>query len=134
MSCKFSFRRINNNSTESLNIITKIMQNWQFVLIVFLAHAIIVCNGHGRLIEPPSRSSAFRYGFATPPNYNDHELYCGGFTRQQKNGGKCGECGDAWGLFETFFSLFNLICNDLRFTERTAGKLFEFINNFSSNF
>lgn len=55
-----------------------------------------VCNGHGRLIEPPSRSSAWRYGFQTPPNYNDHELYCGGFTRQQRNGGKCGECGDAW--------------------------------------
>lgn len=78
------------------------MQNWQFALIVFLTHAIIACNGHGRLIEPPSRSSAFRYGFATPPNYNDHELYCGGFTRQQRNGGKCGECGDAWGLFNCF--------------------------------
>lgn len=53
-------------------------------------------HGHGRLIEPPSRASAWRYGFQTPPNYNDHELYCGGFTRQQRNGGKCGECGDAW--------------------------------------
>lgn len=53
-------------------------------------------DGHGRLIEPPSRSSAWRYGFQTPPNYNDHELYCGGFTRQQRNGGKCGECGDPW--------------------------------------
>ncbi|OWR55034.1 putative eukaryotic translation initiation factor 3 theta subunit [Danaus plexippus plexippus] len=53
--------------------------------------------GHGRLIEPPSRASAWRYGFDTPHNYNDHELYCGGFTRQwNKNGGKCGVCGDAW--------------------------------------
>lgn len=56
------------------------------------------CEAHGRLIEPPSRASAWRYGFQTPPNYNDHELYCGGFTRQQQNGGKCGECGDAWDL------------------------------------
>lgn len=41
----------------------------------------------------------YRYGFSTPPNYNDHELYCGGFTRQwQKNGGKCGICGDAWDM------------------------------------
>lgn len=41
----------------------------------------------------------FRYGFSTPPNYNDHELYCGGFTRQwQTNGGKCGICGDAWDM------------------------------------
>uniref|UniRef100_A0A1B0AA71 Chitin-binding type-4 domain-containing protein n=1 Tax=Glossina pallidipes TaxID=7398 RepID=A0A1B0AA71_GLOPL len=57
------------------------------------------CWGHGRLIEPPSRSSAWRYGFNTPPDYNDHELYCGGFTRQWKrNDGKCGECGDAWDM------------------------------------
>ena len=41
--------------------------------------------------------SPFRYGFDTPPNYNDHESYCGGFTRQwQTNRGKCGICGDAW--------------------------------------
>ncbi|CAH2229460.1 jg20846 [Pararge aegeria aegeria] len=54
-------------------------------------------NGHGRLIEPPSRASAWRFGFDTPHNYNDHELYCGGFTRQwNKNNGKCGVCGDAW--------------------------------------
>ncbi|XP_034828174.1 uncharacterized protein [Maniola hyperantus] len=54
-------------------------------------------NGHGRLIEPPSRATAWRYGFDTPHNYNDHELYCGGFTRQwNKNNGKCGVCGDAW--------------------------------------
>lgn len=55
--------------------------------------------GHGRLIEPPSRASAWRYGFNTPHNYNDHELYCGGFTRQWvKNEGKCGICGDAWDM------------------------------------
>lgn len=63
---------------------------------ILLCSTIQTCNGHGRLIEPPSRSSAWRYGFQTPPNYNDHELYCGGFQRQQKNGGKCGECGDPW--------------------------------------
>ncbi|XP_058116352.1 uncharacterized protein LOC131288034 [Anopheles ziemanni] len=57
------------------------------------------CSGHGRLIEPPSRASAWRYGFSTPPNYNDHELYCGGFNRQwQKNEGKCGECGDPFDI------------------------------------
>lgn len=49
------------------------------------------------MIEPPSRSSAWRYGFQTPPNYNDHELYCGGFQRQwQRNNGQCGVCGDAF--------------------------------------
>ncbi|KRT86798.1 hypothetical protein AMK59_1451, partial [Oryctes borbonicus] len=54
-------------------------------------------KSHGRLIEPPSRASAWRYGFDTPHNYNDHELFCGGYTRQWvKNGGKCGVCGDPW--------------------------------------
>lgn len=67
-----------------------------------------LCYGHGRLIEPPSRSSAWRYGFQTPPNYNDHELYCGGFTRQQRNGGKCGECGDPWCVTQHFGNL----CSD----------------------
>ena len=37
-------------------------------------------SGHGRLIEPPSRSSMWRYGYDTEPNYQDNQLYCGGFT------------------------------------------------------
>ncbi|XP_042873807.1 uncharacterized protein LOC122254270 [Penaeus japonicus] len=62
-----------------------------------LLWAAVGVQGHGRLIEPPSRSSAWRYGFNTPPNYNDHEIYCGGYARQwQRNGGKCGPCGDPW--------------------------------------
>ncbi|KAL1398933.1 hypothetical protein quinque_000294 [Culex quinquefasciatus] len=65
--------------------------------LLLLLGLVSLCSGHGRLIEPPSRASAWRYGFSTPPNYNDHELYCGGFNRQwQKNDGKCGECGDAF--------------------------------------
>lgn len=36
-------------------------------------------QGHGRMLEPPMRSSAWRYGFPTPKNYNDNELNCGGF-------------------------------------------------------
>lgn len=66
------------------------------ILIIAILHPILV-DSHGRLIEPPSRASAWRYGFDTPHNYNDHELYCGGFTRQwAQNDGKCGVCGDAW--------------------------------------
>lgn len=56
---------------------------------------------HGRLIEPPSRASMWRYGFDTPHDYNDHECYCGGFSRQwQRNKGKCGICGDPWDAAE----------------------------------
>ena len=55
--------------------------------------------GHGRLVEPPSRTSAWRFGFPTPADYNDHETNCGGFGRQwERNGGRCGVCGDAWDL------------------------------------
>lgn len=80
-----------------------VVQNVQFIAVALIlsSYMIDVCSGHGRLIEPPSRSSAFRFGFPTPPNYNDHELYCGGFERQhKKNGGRCGECGDAFDLPE----------------------------------
>ncbi|RWS01248.1 hypothetical protein B4U80_08504 [Leptotrombidium deliense] len=48
------------------------------VIIIFIAFAILVA-GHGMLIDPPSRSTAWRFGFKTPINYNDNELYCGGF-------------------------------------------------------
>ena len=41
---------------------------------------LFVCvYGHGRLLEPPSRSSMWRVGFKTPKNYNDNQLNCGGF-------------------------------------------------------
>ncbi|KAL4232934.1 hypothetical protein ACF0H5_007622 [Mactra antiquata] len=54
-------------------------------------------SGHGRLIEPPSRSSMWRFGFQTPINYDDNQLFCGGYDVQWKhNGGRCGVCGDSY--------------------------------------
>ena len=42
-------------------------------------------------------ASAWRYGFNTPPDYNDNEGFCGGFDYQFNiAGGKCGICGDPW--------------------------------------
>ena len=35
-------------------------------------------HGHGRLREPPSRSSMWRDGFDNIPNYTDNQLSCGG--------------------------------------------------------
>ncbi|XP_013390112.1 mucin-5AC-like [Lingula anatina] len=65
------------------------------VLVGFLVTAEV--SGHGRLIDPPSRNSAWRYGFKTPTNTNDHGLFCGGSRRQWvTNGGKCGICGDPY--------------------------------------
>jgi len=53
-------------------------------------------SGHGRLLYPPSRASAWRAGLNTPKNYNDNELFCGGVGRQynKHNKGRCGICGD----------------------------------------
>ncbi|GBN50324.1 hypothetical protein AVEN_71541-1 [Araneus ventricosus] len=57
--------------------------------------------GHAALYEPPGRSSAWRFGFKTPINDDDAEIYCGGITKLwQINKGKCGICGDAWDLPE----------------------------------
>lgn len=64
--------------------------------ICILIQLIDVCNGHGRLLEPPGRSSAWRFGFKVPINYNDDELFCGGLFHQIGLDGKCGVCGDAW--------------------------------------
>lgn len=58
----------------------------------------IPVDGHGRLVEPPSRNAMWRAGFKNPPNYNDNQLNCGGFSFQWiSNGGKCGVCGDPFG-------------------------------------
>ncbi|KAH8249823.1 hypothetical protein KR038_002243, partial [Drosophila bunnanda] len=79
----------------------KTMEMCGLAVFFSISFSVLFCDGHGRLIEPPSRASAWRYGFQTPPDYNDHELYCGGFTRQwKKNKGKCGECGDPWDIPE----------------------------------
>ncbi|XP_022653021.1 uncharacterized protein LOC111264763 [Varroa jacobsoni] len=64
---------------------------------VLAAAVVVEALGHGRILEPAGRSSAWRFGFNTPKNYNDNELFCGGFDRQYgANNGKCGICGDPW--------------------------------------
>ena len=38
-----------------------------------------------------------RFGFDNPVNFNDNEVYCGGYgALWYKNSGKCGVCGDDW--------------------------------------
>jgi len=70
----------------------------QTILGIFLVLGIAVdVNGHGRLMDPPSRASMWRAGFSNPADYNDNEGFCGGFNVQwEQNGGKCGICGDNW--------------------------------------
>ncbi|XP_015792569.1 uncharacterized protein LOC107369157 [Tetranychus urticae] len=67
------------------------------IVILFLFQFSSKVSGHGRLIQPASRSSAWRFGFPTTPNYDDNQLFCGGFTVQwDVNDGKCGICGDPY--------------------------------------
>ncbi|CAL1533614.1 unnamed protein product [Lymnaea stagnalis] len=73
----------------ALHVMTWVMAN----LLVIATPA----NGHGRLLEPPSRASMWRQGFDSPANYDDNQLFCGGVGVQySENGGKCGVCGDPW--------------------------------------
>jgi len=72
-------------------------------LVLGVVVAVYHVNGHGRMVHPTSRSSVWRdpaYSSYNPPeNWNDNEIYCGGAGIQHgQNGGKCGECGDAWHL------------------------------------
>ncbi|XP_076825221.1 uncharacterized protein LOC143470825 [Clavelina lepadiformis] len=78
--------------------------------IAILGLAFLSClinvNGHGRFIEPPSRSSLYlfaasdetliKYKNLIQPNFDDNGLNCGGLQTQIENGGKCGVCGDSY--------------------------------------
>lgn len=61
-----------------------------FRLLVFLSSCLISISGHGYLIEPAARSSAWLIDqdFKTCCTYNDHmAMYCGGTqTQWNKNG------------------------------------------------
>ncbi|XP_014208992.1 uncharacterized protein LOC106639749 [Copidosoma floridanum] len=66
-----------------------------FILVNFFYNLQV--NAHGKLVDPVSRSSAWRKLSGAPKNYNDNQLFCGGMgTLYQQNKGNCGPCGDNW--------------------------------------
>lgn len=66
-------------------------------LIISAAWLLLQVDGHGRLMDPPARNSMWRFGFPNPVNYNDNELFCGGYAVQwEQNNGSCGLCGDPY--------------------------------------
>ncbi|XP_018372860.1 PREDICTED: uncharacterized protein LOC108767449 [Trachymyrmex cornetzi] len=70
-----------------------------FVLTLITAINLQEIYGHGMMMDPINRSSAWRKGFPVEPNYTDNEHFCGGYGIQHgTNGGKCGECGDNYAL------------------------------------
>lgn len=72
----------------------------QTVLILILVIKEIYCRG--RLIDPPARSSAWRYDNRFPTYYDDNQMFCGGLQVQLNNGGKCGICGENYALPKKF--------------------------------
>ncbi|XP_064293141.1 uncharacterized protein LOC128683847 isoform X3 [Plodia interpunctella] len=79
---------------------TSFLTYW-ILLLQMLGSARRGAEGHGRLMDPPARNSMWRFGFPNPVNYNDNELFCGGYAVQwEQNSGRCGVCGDADHLSE----------------------------------
>lgn len=52
-------------------------KNLAFVAITFLVEEAV---GHGMMLEPPNRSSLWRFNLSDVYNYNDNQNYCGGLT------------------------------------------------------
>ncbi|XP_014610244.1 PREDICTED: uncharacterized protein LOC106790084 [Polistes canadensis] len=69
-----------------------------FIVVILMVISVEEIYGHGMLMEPVNRSSAWRKGFKVPKNYDDDGNFCGGLNVQIKNGGKCGICGDDYAL------------------------------------
>ncbi|XP_033324121.2 uncharacterized protein LOC117219248 [Megalopta genalis] len=66
-----------------------------------LAVQLLEVYGHGMMMDPVSRSSAWRKGFPVEPNYNDNSLFCGGYdVMWNQNGGRCGLCGDNYDIHQ----------------------------------
>ena len=59
---------------------TRIRFTCGLLLVVGVLHLVPPTRGHGRLVKPPSRGSMWRFGYDTPPNYNDNQLFCGGVS------------------------------------------------------
>ncbi|TRY71022.1 hypothetical protein TCAL_10831 [Tigriopus californicus] len=73
------------------------MQYARFLVAVFFFIGLSHVAGHGRLRVPSGRASMWRDGYDTVPDYNDNELFCGGFKHQwEVNRGLCGICGDPY--------------------------------------
>ena len=60
-----------NSSTVSL---------WVLMALAIVLGGLNQVAGHGRMLDPPGRSSMWRIGFSTPKNYDDNGLNCGGRT------------------------------------------------------
>ncbi|XP_067944768.1 uncharacterized protein [Watersipora subatra] len=74
------------------------MAHSQFAVLILVSGFLLSdVQGHGRLVDPPSRNAMWKYGFPNKPNFNLNELNCGGSKNHwEVQGGKCGLCGDPY--------------------------------------
>ncbi|KAJ3649521.1 hypothetical protein Zmor_021261 [Zophobas morio] len=64
-------------------------------VVLLLCLFVTKIAGHGMMLEPPNRSSLWRFDPSATPNYNDNQNFCGGADVQwHQFGGQCGLCGD----------------------------------------
>ncbi len=65
-----------------------LLLSWVFVALV---------NGHARMLDPPNRSSLWRFEefaqYNPEPNYTDDEIWCDN-VKQFDEDTRCGPCGD----------------------------------------
>lgn len=68
-----------------------------FVLCSFIIDKTnLFAHGHGYIVDPPARTSAWRFGYNTPVNHDDNQMWCGGLRAKMAADGKCGVCGDPY--------------------------------------
>jgi hypothetical protein len=73
---------------------------------LILASFVLGAHSHGRLTNPPARSTCWRqFPGKCIPEYTDTQMNCGGYdTQWNKNKGKCSVCGEDWSLARKQFS------------------------------
>ena len=69
-------------------------------VVALLCSVISTVLGHGYILDPAARNACWQYGFdSCGKEWTMDEKNCGAFSTQwDKNGGKCGVCGDAYHL------------------------------------
>ncbi|CAG9835450.1 unnamed protein product [Diabrotica balteata] len=69
-----------------------------FKLVLFVTvYCVHEISGHGYMLNPPGRSSMWRFHPTATPNYQDNQIFCGGaYVQNELNDGNCGVCGDAY--------------------------------------
>jgi hypothetical protein len=87
-------RTYNCQSNKLLIFYLKIQVTLKLLALSVIFTVIPEIKSHGRLIDPPARSSCWREFSQCPVEYTDNQMFCGGFQKQwEVNNGRCSICG-----------------------------------------